>query len=50
MKWYMNLTIGTKQLLGYLALITLTGFLGPFALGLGTVREQARNWRNVDSH
>ena len=42
MKWYMNLKIGTKQLLGYLVLITLTGFLGLFALhGLGTVREQA---------
>jgi methyl-accepting chemotaxis protein len=42
MKWYMNLKIGTKQLLGYLVLLTLTGFLGLFSLhGLGTVREQA---------
>lgn len=42
MKWYMNLKIGTKQLLGHLVLLILTGFLGLFALhGLGTVREQA---------
>lgn len=42
MKWYMNLKIGTKQLLGYLVLLILTGFLGLFALhDLGTVREQA---------
>jgi hypothetical protein len=42
MKWYMNLKIGTKQLLGYLVLLALTDFLGLFALhGLGTVREQA---------
>ncbi|HEY2352305.1 MAG TPA: methyl-accepting chemotaxis protein [Candidatus Acidoferrum sp.] len=42
MKWYMDLKIGTKQLLSYLVLLALTGFLGLFALhGLGVVQEQA---------
>ncbi len=41
MKWYMNLELGTKQLLSYLGLFTVTAFLGIFALhGLGVVREK----------
>src|SRR4030088_2878082 len=42
MKWYSNLKIATKQLLGYLVLFALTCVLGISALhGLGTVRGQA---------
>ena len=42
MKWYMNLEIGSKQLLAYLVLLALTSFLGLVALhGLGNVRAQA---------
>jgi methyl-accepting chemotaxis protein len=42
MKWYLNLEIGSKQLLAYLVLLALTSFLGLVALhGLGNVRAQA---------